>query len=73
MFQYACAHAIVGLVTAGLVTGQVAMGILRPGLDTPCRPVFNWAHRTIAILTQALSGTNSILNFKVVLFVNVNT
>lgn len=57
VLQHAKTHAILGLVTAGLVVGQVLMGIVRPALVSPRRPVFNWAHRTVAVLTQTIAGS----------------
>ena len=61
VMQRAVAHAIVGLVVAGLVLVQLLMGLQRPGLTSPRRLLFNWAHRLLAASCQILASKNLLL------------
>ncbi|KAF8382854.1 hypothetical protein PRIPAC_71996, partial [Pristionchus pacificus] len=37
-------HAIIGTVTYAFMCFQFLLGIIRPSLDSPMRPCFNWLH-----------------------------
>lgn len=63
--QRATIHAILGLTTAGLTVVQIIFGMLRPGLDSSRRPMFNYFHRTIAIGAQSLAVATLILGARI--------
>lgn len=54
-------HAILGLTTLTASIVQVIFGILRPGLDSSRRPLFNYFHRFLAVTSQTLAVATLIL------------
>lgn len=63
-------HAILGLTTAGLAVVQIVFGMLRPGLNSSRRPLFNWFHRAAAIGAQSLAVATLILGAQIDLLPN---
>ena len=49
-------HSIVGILVICFVFVQPLMALFRPDKDDLNRPVFNWAHRCLGILTYILSS-----------------
>lgn len=48
-------HSILGISTIGLAFIQPILAIFRPDKDAPKRPIFNWVHRSIGVLTFILA------------------
>ena len=51
-----------GIAVVASMLIQVVAGMLRPGLTSPKRPYFNWAHRLNGFGLHILAGEKRILS-----------
>ncbi|GFN81423.1 ferric-chelate reductase [Plakobranchus ocellatus] len=54
-------HPVVGIVTTFVVIVQIVLGIFRPHSSSENRPVFNWGHWLLGIITHILTVFNMML------------
>lgn len=60
-------HSIVGILTISLTAIQPVIAFFRPGKYEDKRPIFNWVHRSIGLLTLILSFSAIFLGIYLVL------
>ncbi|XP_041357894.1 putative ferric-chelate reductase 1 [Gigantopelta aegis] len=54
-------HPVIGIIVMGLTTVQILLGLFRPNSSSKNRPVFNWAHWCVGIISHILAVGNIIL------------
>ena len=61
IFQVAEVHSYLGIALMAASTLQVLAGMLRPGLESSVRPVFNWGHWFMGKASHILAGEYGLI------------